>query len=401
MIKNAYQRAGYSLAQMRMKPALISDLPIRQLTASPNHHFFGYYDKSPWNASDEMILALEVEDSSKAPRPGQLASIGIIDANTLQFNPIAETRTWNFQQGCMLQWLPPGNRDSVVFNDIEDGLYVARRFELDTNDVVSFTHPIYCVSPDGKTALSLDFSRLHRLRPGYGYINIPDRTNDQAIPDSSGITLIDLESGDTSLLLSIRDIVGNESAFPAGTHHWVNHLEFNPGGSRFMFIHRWTDGSVRHSQLMVANSDGGNLEIVANDQLVSHCAWKSDTQILSWSRVGPTGANYHLYDLEYQRATTIGEDVLNVDGHPSYSPDGKQLITDTYPDRERYQNLFQANADCTDANLIARFREPFKYKGEYRCDLHPRWNRSGTKICVDSTHNGTRQMFEIDLLELA
>ena len=25
----------------------------------------------------------------------------------------------------------------------------------------------------------------------------------------------------------------------AGSHHWVNHLQFNPSGTRFLFLHRW------------------------------------------------------------------------------------------------------------------------------------------------------------------
>ena len=39
-----------------------------------------------------------------------------------------------------------------------------------------FQHPVYSVANNGKFALTLDFSRLHRLRPGYGYSNLPDET---------------------------------------------------------------------------------------------------------------------------------------------------------------------------------------------------------------------------------
>jgi hypothetical protein len=35
-----------------------------------------------------------------------------------------------------------------------------------------------------------------------------------------------------------------------------------------------------------------------------------------------------------------------------------------------------------------------------RCDLHPRWNRSGDAICIDSVHEGERQMYVVDVSEL-
>ena len=35
-----------------------------------------------------------------------------------------------------------------------------------------------------------------------------------------------------------------------------------------------------------------------------------------------------------------------------------------------------------------------------RADLHPRWNRKGSMICIDSVHNGTRQIYTIDVSKL-
>jgi len=39
--------------------------------------------------------------------------------------------------------------------------------------------------------------------------------------------------------------------------------------------------------------------------------------------------------------------------------------------------------------------------GEWRCDLHPRSDSTGTKVVIDSTHGGEgRQLYLIDVAEI-
>jgi len=33
--------------------------------------------------------------------------------------------------------------------------------------------------------------------------------------------------------------------------------------------------------------------------------------------------------------------------------------------------------------------------------LHPRWNRDGLAVCIDSVHEGERQMYVIDVSQIA
>ena len=51
---------------------------------------------------------------------------------------------------------------------------------------------------------------------------------------------------------------------------------------------------------------------------------------------------------------------------------------------------------------LGDFESKPPYRGEWRCDTHPRSSRDGKLVCVDSPHGGDgRQMYLIDLREIA
>ena len=50
-----------------------------------------------------------------------------------------------------------------------------------------------------------------------------------------------------------------------------------------------------------------------------------------------------------------------------------------------------------EATTIARVFAPFKYDNDTRCDLHPRWNHAGDKICFDSIFEGHRGLYTVNL----
>jgi len=76
-----------------------------------------------------------------------------------------------------------------------------------------------------------------------------------------------------------------------------------------------------------------------------------------------------------------------------FHPLNKNLIvTDTYPDKWREQHLILVDINKKESQIVSKLYSPFKYTGQVRCDLHPRFDREGKYIVVDSTHNGHRQM---------
>ena len=187
----------------------------------------------------------------------------------------------------------------------------------------------------------------------------------------------------------------------ASGQHWFNHLLFAPDSSRFTFLHRWQHDSQSGrkwiDRLMSANPDGSNPCVVANDTFVSHYDYFDPQKILAWSNQHDRGLHYYMFTDCTDDVVILGEDVFNTDGHCSFSPNRLWMLTDTYPDAEQMRTLILYHIDSGKRFDIGRFYAPPELTGPIRCDLHPRWSRDGQHVCIDSAHEGSRQIYVLDV----
>lgn len=398
-VKSVYQHMMYAISpKMKSEGSIIRISPD-----DPNYeYFFGYYDKSPWDSTDRYMLCIKAKNTWKEATPREAADILLIDTALAQndknrVKKIAETRSWNVQQSCMLQWLGPDFSSKIIYNDFRDKKYVAVILELATGKEHIINAPVYSVSSNGKTALTLDFSRLYNLRPGYGYYNMPEKTKDENLPEATAIWKIDLENGNVTDILTYKDFASfkpRTEMREAGSVHKVNHLMISPNGNRFMVLYRWFIRERKYTRLITCNIDGSDMYLLSDDDMVSHCFWKDDNYILAFENKRTIGTGYYLMrdkTGEYQHCWPE----LTGDGHPSYSPDKKLIVTDSYPDRARVQYLRVMKDEVSSPKIIAKVFSPFKYDNDTRCDLHPRWNHKGDKICFDSVFEGHRSLYVI------
>ena len=400
-IKRFYQLAMFSISRK-----IKSEGNIRRVSPDDKNHefFFGYYDKCPWDMSGRYILCMRAKDTwTKADPLGKIDILRIDTTGADATLVLATSHCWNVQQGCMAQWLGPDYKSKIIYNDIRNGKYVSVVLEIETRKETVFQKPVYTVSTDGKIALSLDFSRLHNLRPGYGYAEIPETTKGIPLPDSTAVWKIDLESGSVTELLKYTDFVRFQprpEMKEEGSVHKVNHLILSPNGKRFMVLYRWFCGQRKYTRLITCDIDGKDMYLLSDDDMVSHCYWKNDSEILGFERKKKGGPGYYLMKDKTQEWTHLWPKLSN-DGHPSYSPvDNNIVVFDTYPNKYRIQEVKVANDQDVLGNeisVIAKFFAPFKYDNDTRCDLHPRWSRDGNKVCVDAVFEGHRGLYEIQI----
>lgn len=399
-----YIKRGYQLAMYVISSKIKSEGDI--ICVSPNEsfeYFFGYYDKSPWDATGQYMLCMRAQNTWTEPDPMGEADILLIDTKNQNFRVIATTHTWNVQQGCMAQWLSPDFSSKILFNDMRDGKYCSVIHDVMSGKERVLSMPVYTVSADGKTALTLDFSRLHSLRLGYGYAALPEITKGIALPEETCIWKMDIETGEVTELLKYTDFANFQprpEMQEEGSVHKVNHLMLSPNGKRFMVLYRWFCGQRKYTRLITCNVDGSDMYLLNDDDMVSHCYWKDDEHIIAFENKHGEGTGYYLMKDKTKEYTHLWPQLSN-DGHPSYCPtDNTLVVFDTYPDRARIQEVKVAkdtDVEGKEIKVLARVFAPFKYDNDTRCDLHPRWSRDGKKICFDACFEGHRGLYVVNL----
>lgn len=376
---------------------------LRPVTAGPHHHFFGYYDKSPWNASGNLMLAHEVDFNDRPPTAEDAARIGVVRlAEGNRFEALGTAHCWNWQQGAMPQWNPTEPERQFFHNDRRDGRFVGVLRDVERGELRIHERPLYAIAPDGRLGFSLNFARLQTHRPGYGYAGVSDPYADQLAPEADGIERVDLASGACDRVVSLAELAARDPVDSmAGAVHYVNHIQVSPGGRRLAFFHIWRTGQTSwRVRLYCMDPDGANLTRMLDTGTISHYDWLDDDRLLVWAEHPDGGRNFLLCDRRDGSARRIGSGVLTEDGHCTFSPERRWVLNDTYPDGHDMRTLMLYRWPEGPRLDLARLYSPkARWWGELRCDLHPRWRRDGRAVCVDSVHEGSRQMYVADVTE--
>lgn len=403
-----------------------------------NHYYFGYYDKSPLSDDGKKLLALKVSFIDHIPNKYDEAIIGYFDIDSGDFRELTKTKTFNWQQGCMLQWLGPKYNSHIIYNDIHDGEFVSIIYDLNTEKKQILPIAVYSVSPNGDKAICIDNERHHWCRRGYSYDGISNKDKNKNIVQGDGIFLLDIEKSSIKKIISIEQmnlIKPLKTMFEG--ENYLEHLMVSPCGKKFTFLHRWKNFGGIYARLYVADIDGRNIELINDSGRMSHFSWRNSNQIIGWGGLSnpinslrkykniakyfikplmpiyrwiasgdsvegnsiisraASGDSYILFDITTKKNNRVLADKLNKDGHPSICPSNRNLmITDTYPGTGHVCELILANISTSETFVLDRLKSIDDYDNSpLRCDLHPKWSFCGKYVCIDTMNEGRRGMY--------
>lgn len=405
---------GFPLLSRYFGDEVENSIDVRAITTPPGYHWFGYYDKWQIHPTGRYALGMQVGFEHRTPVAEDFIKIGLIDLERGDaWTEIGESRAWNWQQGCMLQWIP-GSDTEVLWNDRDGDRFVTRVVDVHTGASRMLPRPVYALSPDGRYAITSDFERINNQRPGYGYAGIPDPCEDVKVPPDRGIYRMNLQTGDSELVLPYSRIVGipHHGESIDDQWHWFNHLLVNTDGSRFVFLHRWREKMATRQEravrgwttrMFTANMDGSDLYLLNDSGLISHFIWKDTTHINAWTRPAGKEAGFYVMEDKTRNIAQVGEKVMTRDGHLTYVPNvnNEWILNDTYPDSDRNQELYLYHVPTNRKITLGFFHLPEVYRGEWRCDLHPRSSPDGTKVIIDSPFESNgRQLYLLDIAKI-
>ena len=408
----------------------------RVFTTPPGQHFFsGYYDKSPLASTNRRLLAQRASFMERMVEADDVLELGYFDwRQSGTFRHLGETRAWNWQQGCMLQWLGPDHSSRVIHNDRRDGAFVSVVRDLETEAERVLPMAVYTVNREGTRALCIDNERHYWFRGGYNYQGIANSDKKKPLDERDGIWAMDLETGETQQIINITSLLEIEplSTMATGTHY-LEHLMFSPSGKRFCFLHRWKmdDGGI-YARLFTAGADGSDIRLLSDSGRMSHFSWLDDERIVAYGGIRTrfnrlrtrkrlvkyilrpilplyhlvvptkssfrkklTGDSYMILNDATGEISRLGVGVLCEDGHPTRQPgESKLIVSDTYEDEEHFRELFLFDLETERKVWTTKLKSiPELDSTSMRADLHPKWSFNGAYVAVDTMNDGHRSIY--------
>ncbi|WP_437201300.1 hypothetical protein [Planctomicrobium sp. SH664] len=400
--------AGFS---GRLQAAESPSLPVRAITRGPKFHWFGYYDKLQFDPTNRYVLSNEVEFEHRTPTAADVINVGMVDLeDNDRWIELGQSNAWGWQQGCMLQWRP-AHASEVVWNDREGDHFVCRILDVQTRKMRTLPTPIYALSPDGSFAVTADFARIQRHRPGYGYAGVTEKYLNERAPKDSGVFHVDMETGEQKLVLSLRDAanIPFEGEDVSDYWHKFNHLLVSPDSKRFVVLNRWRENDPEtngpsmkkkwNTRMFVGNVDGSDVSALHLTGLISHFVWRDPDHLCMWTKPYDRPAGFYVVNARTSEAKLIGADVMVRDGHNTDVPEHPGwILCDTYPNRQRNQVPYLYRESTNQRFNLGEFYLPIEYSGEWRCDTHPRSSNDGRLVTIDSPHGGQgRQLYLLDV----
>lgn len=371
-----------------------------QITQNNKEHFFAsYYGINSWSSNQKYVTILETDVKFKIPDENDVATLGLVELSTNKFIPLTQTRAWNLQQGCMAHWLA-GNPDSlIIYNDLRNGVYVSVIFNVLINkEIKVIPYPVAAVSPDGKEAISINFARMRITRADYGYAgNGQDSKAGISFPNDDGMFLVDLQTGKAKLIVSYSSIKGMVPNVPNEGLEYINHVLFSRDGSKIFWLARATPNL--NTTAFTANKDGSDIQRCFPDGWGgSHFDWLNGNELMVTAVYNAKQYGHILFTPGQKNYERLGNGLLDYDGHGTFSPDGKWLVTDTYPGAGMNEQKIYLMDMKTQAVLpLGRYKEPEEFSKGWRCDIHCRWSPKGDMIGFNSSHTGSRQVYIMKL----
>jgi len=256
--------------------------------------------------------------------------------------------------------------------------------------------------------VSINYARLRLTRPDYGYGGDgQDARRKVTWPTDDGLWLVNLENGQAKLIVpiaSVRDRMPQVKD-PKALAYFC-HTVFSRDGSKIFWLARSVENLSNQKVVrkwettaFTCNRDGSNvLRCFPDGWGGSHFNWLDGDRLMVTAKYNDAVYSHVLFTAGKSDYMRVGRGLLDFDGHGVFSDDGQWMATDTYPDKLSERKLMVLRMADQAILPLGTYFVPEIYRETYsRCDLHPRWRPDGRMLAFNSVHEGSRQVYVIDI----
>lgn len=408
-------------------------VPVWCVTPKVDRCIHRFFDTSPIDPRGGRLVVTRLPYEDRAPSPGDVAEVIVIDLSSGATEVVAQTRGWEPQMGANVNWAGDG---VLVFNDVEPGEWepFAVRLDLETGEKTRLGGTVYHASPDGRFAASSCMKRMGWTQGGYGVV-IPESLVETNIGlrDDDGLTLTDIRTGEAKLVASLKRIVETAGPDelrerPDGFAIYGFHAKFNGRGDRLIYTLRWFEhhgetptidrGGMRRNlrfAVYTLKPDGSDIRLA-----VPPDRWEKGGHHINFYPDGDTlSMNLgHFGGLQLVRCGADGsglEPMMDItaepppppgSGHPTVHRDNRHVLTDTYTHEPtafgdgtiplRWIDLHTAS-EQTLVRVNTKTPCPLQVM---RVDPHPAWDATWKFAAFNAFVDGTRRVYIADLSSL-
>lgn len=401
-------------------------VPVWCMTPNRPGCIHRFFDTSPISPSGRYLAVFQLPFEDRPPQPGEFGFVCIVDLKTGKDRVVAETCGWEPQMGANINW--GGSDRELFFNDVDRETWTPFAWKLDplSGARQKMEGTVYHCSPDGRWLISANLSTMVKTQIGYG-VSIPREGvgRNIGLVEDDGFFLTDTRTGKRSLLVSIKDLLTRASPSvgienPEQYEIYGFHSKFNAQGDRVMMSLRWFPAAETSRWNMFAEDyesiryawvtmklDGSEMQCAVGpdewDKGGHHATWFPDGRRLSMNLdIDRAGMRFVQANCDGTGLSTIVDGVTG-SGHPTVTPDGLHLLTDTYISEPmafgdgttplRWVDLRSG----TEEAIVRINTQPPCEDSLMRVDPHPAWDRSGRYVTFNAVADGTRRVFVADM----